>query len=327
MMTISAADMSATSPPTSAERITKAIAPTRVPATLWADLTKDLSTYGCTMATVVNRSHLAFSRSQCLQTKAHIENSRVMRTAKVNLAESVLRISLARTETGTLLGASSSGRSARDIARPTDETADMVSGSAPGFDERSFAISASKDSGVASPEPRSSIRDAIPLRTSGPSSLPHTLRPRHLTATIRSSTERSLAVTRKLDLSLSPSAAPSPLHDASNIDGSGLPPAALRRAASATNEHSEVIPERATLPKRPRLTTTFIATTSTEPTASARSLTGSWSASTGTASMNAYPSRNGKWAGDARSCIVRTTMANTSTRLIARPTYSSVTET
>ena len=80
-------------PPNRDVRITKMTAPSNVPATRIEDLPRDPSTYGWTMATVVNSSHLAFSSSQYCQTKAQTENSVAMRMAKVNLTESVRRFS------------------------------------------------------------------------------------------------------------------------------------------------------------------------------------------------------------------------------------------
>ena len=68
------------------------------------------------------------------------------------------------------------------------------------------------------------------------------------------------------------------------------------------------------------LISTFRATMNTDPATSASTLTGRSSADTGTESMKAYPSRNGKCIGDLRSWVVRKLRANTTVKLIAAPT-------
>ena len=77
------------------------------------------------------------------------------------------------------------------------------------------------------------------------------------------------------------------MQDASKAEASGCPPEATSLAADATARHRASMPLCDVISKRLRFTAQFMPTTSTDPTASARSLTGSCSAVTGTASMNA----------------------------------------
>ena len=274
-----------------------------------ADFLHAPSTYGSTRATAVNSSHLAFSRSHCCHTKANSVNTTDILTANVKRAESLRAVSL---PTALILPR----RSLRSWASPED------SESSPSLRETTDAVSALSASGCVARNPvaaaatsetptlPSSWPATIPIRDSRSASVPgslslsHTALPAICNAETRSRTVRSPGVEKKLLLRRSYMLPLSPRQSESSLPGSASPSSRTERQQRATCSQTERRPSWQVLACLFLFRSTFSATMNTDPATRARILTGSSSAVTGTDSMNAYPSRNGKCIGVLRSCVV-----------------------
>ena len=149
------------------------------------------------------------------------------------------------------------------------------------------------------------MKDIRDLSTSGSRSLSQTALPAMCSEDARSRTLRSPGVEKKLLLSLSYMELLSLRQRASTDSAEGDPPLRTVSQQDETSEQSEAIPSWQVLACLFLFIRTLSATMNTEPTTRASTLTGRSSAETGTESMNAYPSRNGKCIGDLRSCVVR----------------------
>ena len=251
---------------------------------------------------------MAFSRSQYCHTKANSVKTTDMRTAKVKRAESLRAISLACALILPRRSLRPEPPSEREDSPSLSETTDAVStGSASGCSERKrSAASATSDAVTFSSScpATMSIRSESPLSTDGSLSLSQTALPAICRADARSRTVRSPGVEKKLLLRRSYMPPLSLRQRASSSADDAVPPERTDSQHVDTWAHMAFRPSWQVLACLFLLISTLSATMKTDPATRASTLTGRSSADTGTDSMNAYPSRNGKCIGDLRSWVV-----------------------
>ena len=232
-----------------------------------------------------------------------------MRTAKVKRAESLLTVSLAI----ALICRCTSLRTewlsdASDDSPSLRSTTDALSTSlASGCLSRNpLAASTTSETSLEPPSCADtvSINDARSSNTSLACPPLHTDLPAMWSADTRLRTVPSPGVAKKLRLSLSYMLPLSLMHTASRPSEDACPSSSMPLQHPDTSLQMAMIPPWHVLEWRFLLIRTFRRTMNTDPTTSASTLTGRSSADTGTDSMNAYPSRNGKCIGDLRSCVV-----------------------
>ena len=210
---------------------------------------------------------------------------------------------------------------------PMARTEDMMPKSAPLLAERKPSIDASTSSRDVSPSSwrrRSVIRERMPESTSGSLSLSNTVRPRFIREAIRSTIWLSLWLAKTRSLRRSYTLEFRSEHRRSRFPEDTSSPARTFSAPSSIALHMDTTALWLVRFMLLRFRRTLSTTVAMEPTTSASMRMGSSSAVTGTDSMNAYPSMNGKCRGELRSWTVRNTVVKTTAMLTNIPRKGSI---